>query len=557
MKKFYLFISSLFVSCSLLSQTPELLLDINPTGSSVTQKIAIYNFNGTGYFAADDGVHGTELWQTDGSTQGTVLFKDLREGAEGSLPHSFCSLNNKLLFGANDNSGYEELWISDGTAQGTVALKAISTNLSKPSYINSITDMGNQAFFIADDGLHGSELWVTDGTTEGTRMVKDIEPAANVGALFLSSMPTVLDNKIYFKAKESVHGCELWVSDGTEAGTKLVKDINPGNANGFYPGSSPVFTVMNGKLYFRGIDALHGDELWVTDGTEAGTNLVKDINPGAAFSMGWEIFQYNNKLYFNAYNGDPAIGWELWSSDGTTDGTQLFKDVNTNTNPGGSDERSFCEYNGKLYFFGQYEIGSDGQVSQLWVTNGTATGTVPVAEMPKKNYFSGITLYNGYLYFANQCQHGYQLFRYGEGNTALEMVSPAAITPDGCAVGILPTTAFSIINGSLLFPAQYDLNKEGEFYTITTPATGLGTSEKANPVSLYPNPANKQVTIRLENGLSSVQVFNQQGQTVFQQTDIMQPEFEFNCSSLTPGIYVVKTGNGSQVTSRKLVVVHK
>jgi ELWxxDGT repeat protein len=556
MKKICLFICGLFVSCSIFPQTPELLLDINPNGNSVTQRIAIYNFNGTGYFAADDGVHGTELWQTDGSTQGTSFVKDLREGAEGSVPHAFCALNNKLLFGANDNSGYEELWISDGTAQGTVPLKTISTDLTKPSYINSITSMGNQAFFIADDGIHGSELWITDGTTAGTRMVKDIEPTANVGALFSSSMPTVLDNKIYFKAKESVYGCELWVSDGTEAGTILVKDINPGTANGFYPGSSPVFTVMNGKLYFRGIDAAHGDELWVTDGTEAGTYMVKDINPGAAFSMGWEIYPFNNKLYFNAYNGDPAIGWELWSSDGTADGTQLFKDINTNTNPGGSNERSFCEYNGKLYFFGEYEIGSDGLVHQLWVTNGTAAGTVPVAELPANNYSSNIILYNGDLYFTNDCQDGSQMFRYGEGDTALEMVSPAAITPDGCAVGILPTTAYSIINGSLLFPAQYDVDKGGEFYKITTPATGLVSNGKANPISLYPNPADKQVKIRMENGLSWVQVFNQQGQIVFQRTGIIQPEFVYNCSSLNPGIYLVKIGKGSQATCRKLVVRH-
>jgi hypothetical protein len=165
-------------------------------------------------------------------------------------------------------------------------------------------------------------------------------------------------------------------------------------------------------------------------------------------------------------------------------------------------------------------------------------------------------LYNGDLYFTNDCQDGSQIFRYGEGDTALEMVSPAAITPDGCAVGILPTTAYSIINGSLLFPAQYDVDKGGEFYKITTPATGLVSNGKANPISLYPNPADKQVKIRMENGLSWVQVFNQQGQIVFQRTGIIQPEFVYNCSSLNPGIYLVKIGKGSQATCRKLVVRH-
>ena len=79
----------------------------------------------------------------------------------------------------------------------------------------------------------------------------------------------------------------MWKSDGTEAGTVLVKDINPGS---FYPGfpygSFPGdFTEWAESLFFSAIDRTNGRELWKTDGTEAGTVLVKDINPGSSYGF--------------------------------------------------------------------------------------------------------------------------------------------------------------------------------------------------------------------------------------------------------------------------------
>ena len=76
-----------------------------------------------------------------------------------------------------------------------------------------------------------------------------------------------------------MHGQELWRSDGTEAGTSLVKDILP-NAGRSRPRE---LTESGGELFLRADDGLHGDELWVSDGTEDGTSLVLDINTGGAF----------------------------------------------------------------------------------------------------------------------------------------------------------------------------------------------------------------------------------------------------------------------------------
>ena len=99
---------------------------------------------------------------------------------------------------------------------------------------------------------------------------------------------------------------ELWISDGTTAGTKLVKDINPGTKSSGFRYS----IFYNGKLYFNANNGTDGDELWESDGTTDGTKLVKDIFSGANNSNPSNFVIYNNKIYFHANDG--INGRELW-----------------------------------------------------------------------------------------------------------------------------------------------------------------------------------------------------------------------------------------------------
>ena len=68
-----------------LSLTPQMVLDINPStlSSNPSEMVAI---GSTTYFTADDGVHGVELWKSDGTAAGTVLVKDINPGSAGSDP---------------------------------------------------------------------------------------------------------------------------------------------------------------------------------------------------------------------------------------------------------------------------------------------------------------------------------------------------------------------------------------------------------------------------------------------------------------------------------------
>ena len=122
---------------------------------------------------------------------------------------------------------------------------------------------------------------------------------------------------LFFVADNGINGKELWRTDGTLSGTQMVKDIFPG------PNSSSAFphklVEVAGIIYFAANDGTSGTELWRSDGTEAGTFRVKDIFPGSASSNPRELIKLGNALLFNADDGTSSQ--ELWRSDGTEGGS--------------------------------------------------------------------------------------------------------------------------------------------------------------------------------------------------------------------------------------------
>ena len=383
-------------------------------------------FNDRLYFSAIDGENGRELWVSDGTSSGTQLFADI-DPRGSSSPGLLTEFKDRLYFRADDGENGNELWVSDGTSSGTQLLKDLNPGGSSDPI--AFTELNDRLYFRAVDGENGEELWVSDGTSSGTQLVKDINPGAS------SSIPislTGFNDRLYFNADDGENGEELWVSDGTSSGTQLLKDLNPGASD-----SDPrYFTEFNDRLYFSANDGENGKELWVSDGTSSGTQLLKDINPGArdsglAFGSYPEYFtEFNNRLYFTANDGEN--GEELWVSDGTTSGTQLLKDLNPEIRDSGdaygSRAREFVEFNDRLYF--SAEDNENGR--ELWVTDGTTSGTQLVADIfPGENKYRNFYTYGDadssypgiFTVFGNEL-----FFRANNGETGIELFK---LTIDG------------------------------------------------------------------------------------------------------------------------------
>ena len=194
-----------------------------------------------------------------------------------------------------------------------------------------LTPVADQLYFVADDGVHGRELFVTDATAEGTHIVRDIRPGSD-GSAIRSLTP--FGDRLLFTADDGSHGVELWMTDGTSQGTFLVKDIHRGTGSGFPLG----LAVVDGVAYFAAGTKREGRELWRSDGTEAGTRLVADLSSGSASSRPSGFTEVNGTILFTADVTSESgsgrrrqtvyLGRELWRTDGTSAGTALVKDIN-------------------------------------------------------------------------------------------------------------------------------------------------------------------------------------------------------------------------------------
>jgi ELWxxDGT repeat protein len=335
--------------------------DIRP-GADWSSPRPMGEVNGALLFSADDGVTGRELWKTDGTAAGTMLLKDLAPGGYKSQGKFYpyarnigpsATLGGSVLFTLGDGPTGVELWKTDGTTAGTVFVKTLSPGSnSQPTELKVV---GGAVYFLAESSEFGREVWRSDGTSAGTGLLKDIK----VGSA--SSSPTFLGTvggTLFFSASDGVASRGVWKTDGTEAGTMFVKAVDPEGTNSLL---GPAME-LNGTLLFSRHEIGFYPELWKTDGTAAGTGLVKDPVPGLPVSCAWctppgmtFLGQVGGAVYFSLSDdnspldpGGSVVGAELWKTDGTEAGTGLVKDIL----PGyrGSRPARGAVLNGSLYF---------------------------------------------------------------------------------------------------------------------------------------------------------------------------------------------------------------
>src|SRR5207248_1961917 len=209
----------------------------------------------------------------------------------------FTVIGAKVLFAGQDATGNPNLWVTDGTSAGTKELAVagansgglFSLNFFPSGFSPGFTVLGTRALFEGYDASGVDGLWVTDGTSAGTRELA--VAGANSGGLFdlnffssgFSPGFTVLGTMALFEGYDANGVDGLWVTDGTSAGTRELS-VSGGYANGLFAKvSAPDITVIGGTALFAGKDASGKINLWVTDGTSAGTS---ELTAAGASSRG-------------------------------------------------------------------------------------------------------------------------------------------------------------------------------------------------------------------------------------------------------------------------------
>ena len=361
------------------------------------------SFGGSRYFGATlNDVPG--LWKSDGTAQGTTSVGNLGVPAFGSVPENLTVAGGLLYFTIGTR-----VWRSDGTSGGTFPVGPIPENSNTFQSVAGFTVAGESVYFIADRNT----IWRSAGSPETTAKVfgggrvtiKD-PVAFNGGLAFIAEYspavsgpvgPYVLmktggslestvviggddsttwktpgdlvawNGSLYFSARDPISGDELWKSDGTTAGTAMVKDIEPGEE-----GYTRVIAVTPGWMYLETWTLAHGGELWRSDGTAAGTYLLKDLLKGAASGL-WlgDCVLVGDKLFFQGKGKKDAD--TLCVSDGTAKGTRVLK-----TFPAGTfdDDYPTLGRAGNLCIFG---------AGELWRSDGTPKGTVMVKDIAFRN----------------------------------------------------------------------------------------------------------------------------------------------------------------------------
>jgi ELWxxDGT repeat protein len=477
--------AGLFVCALFLSLAP-LMAQENPTG--------LTNLNGTLFFAASSPDKGTELWKSTGTIQSTVLVKDIASMAASSSPANLKKVGNSLFFTANGM----ELWKSNGTPEGTLFVKSFTSSVTSP--FSQFTDMNGVLYFVLNKGGNTYELWKSDGTSAGTTLLKSINSGAAKGFSSLVNLNGVL----YFSGYDAATGWELWKSNGSNAGTVLVKDIRPGTTSSF---PSNLY-AWNGNLYFAANDGtIASTELWKSDGTAAGTVLLEDIAPAQTSRGGTYFGVSSNPSTFIAFNGalyfvassdydfyNAGTNRQLWKTDGTSAGTVVVKSI------GLYAELEMIVINQTLFFIANTlstndpDSGGNIHYKQLWKSDGTETGTVAIKDFYPEGYYGGPfpsfepTNLNGILLFAlpgGEINDG-ELWK--SDGTSQGTVQVKEIYPDGN--GDFPKSSrpqdLVAINNTLFFSAYDGTGANRQLWK--SDGTEAGTVKLTTQVSSLPAP---------------------------------------------------------------------
>ncbi len=478
------------------AQTVEIVRDLLPNGSGAAYWSLIGHLPGQRevLVALDDGIHGFELWRTDGTAAGTTLFYEFAPGPAGTFFRGGTVLTDHTWFVLDVGAG-EELWRTDGTVTGTTRVRTAGA-LGVASISRPLAHLDGRFLFNTDnalwstDGTHAGtvnlgcppayrvdpagafllvhatpdDIWLTDGNQAtllrqnadvrfadgrvllNERIVSGGSTAANRFTILSDpSQPSVVINSTVVIALSlpstvllldvSFAGSSLMAWDGT----------GPPQVLRTFPFLAPLARRIGDRWVFSAFDLTLGEEPCFTDGTVQGTQIL-DLYPGPAGSQPDIVGELDGKLLFWALT--PGAGGEPWVTDGTIAGTTLFGETvagpaGTLPDPYGApmqagDRRLLLSVSGRPWLVG----GPQGLQQVGGVNLLSAWRAVPIGDT--------------WVFLADDGVRGLELYRLRTTGTAIPL-------PD-CA--------------------EFDLFGDGREFTVDDPV--LGATIHARATGLQP-----------------------------------------------------------------------
>lgn len=500
------------ISTITIAQTPkiELIKDIDTSFyiNGVSPNTPMISYNNKIYFRGSVKSLNYELWVSDGTNDGTKLIKEFRPGNLAGNPSNFIVKDGKLYFTAIGDNNLTQLWVSDGTEIGTIPLKIIPAATLIPPNIN-IIEFKNKIWVTETTTTSVGGLYYSDGTENGTKLFtgKDTTKALIKNAKILAAT----DSMMYLIGEivDSGFGIELIKTDGTVEGTKVINDFIEG-PNGSE--SNPFgFVITDRDLYYIAYsEKLNpptkiGTQLWKSNGTAEGSKVIKDLNVQNDVNR-LPVFDYSfskigNYIYFNRYNEiNGAVGelYNLWRTDGTEQGTiKVEKDS-------GLISLGFVSYDNNMYYLNgtkKHEIWKTDGINKKFVYK---SGFFDEKQTLIKSYIINNKLY--YLYTDKSGKPNYSDFVEIFGDTARSIVNDIPKFENIYDIEKVGNTLFLKIQTS---------DKGVELYKMTF-TTSIDEIREIKQLSIYPNPTTNDFTFNAKNE-GELLIYNLSGQKIYSQ----------------------------------------
>ena len=398
------------------------------------------------------------------------LVKDVNPGEGSSMFFSPVRLGDEIIYGNVEPEFGAELWRTDGTAEGTDIVLDIQPDLLSSSFCfpNPMISNGDLMFLCAEDEIN-TTLWVANAQD------------GSVEKILIDGMDAVLPeyfhplgDKMVFAGKTQQYGIEFFISDGTQEGTFMLKDIHEGSNS-----SAPVFFPdiqyfeFDDKLVFRANDGIHGYELWITDGTQDGTKMIMDFNASSqSSSYRGNYAALEDKLFFSLFNQNTA-SYDIWVYNSSTEQAEKLNDVVASEDI--AQTELLGTFNGKVYF-----TGSVGTAHFLWETDGSSEGTTAIFEFDEQLSATAssnlVSTQNDYLVFST-ISNGETEFWRTNGTAA----GTFKLSASGSALSSL-VSIFACNLGNKVLLRCFDSNGEGQLWVIDGTVDG---TEKLADVNVF------------------------------------------------------------------------